>query len=138
MYMGAADEPRDDSLPDAPTIEQLLTVSTDITDRAVIVRVVGEVDEMTVERLRSAVLQGLREPVGHPVIVDMTGVTFFGSRGMRVLVEATTESDRQDEPLRIVVGHQRPVLRPLQIAGLDLVLALYETVDSALSQGHDS
>jgi anti-anti-sigma factor len=99
---------------------------------------VGEVDVMTVERLRSAVLQGLREPVGHLVIVDMTGVTFFGSCGMSVLAEAMTESNRQDEPLRIMVGHQRAVLRPLHIAGLDLVFALYETVDVALSQGHDS
>jgi anti-anti-sigma regulatory factor len=32
-----------------------------------------------------------------------------------------------------VVGHQRHVVRPLQITGLDQVFALYETLRAALA-----
>ena len=36
------------------------------------------------------------------------------------------------EPLRIVVDHTRPVIRPIQVTGLDDVLALFDTVEDAL------
>jgi anti-sigma B factor antagonist len=38
-------------------------------------------------------------------------------------------------PLRIVVDSTRPVIRPIEIVGLDGVLALYHDVDAAL---HDA
>jgi anti-sigma B factor antagonist len=37
------------------------------------------------------------------------------------------------EPLWIVVGANRPVIRPIQITGLDHVLALFHTVEEALT-----
>ena len=110
----------------------ILSVSRETTDRAVIITATGEVDILSVDRLRSEVVEGLREPVGHPVIVDLTKVTFLGSCGLGALVEAAGEALRHDESLRVVVGHRRQVIRPLQITGLDQVLALYETVQDAL------
>jgi anti-sigma B factor antagonist len=112
--------------------QDLLSVSRQTNSDFVIVTAAGEVDMLTVGRLRSAVAEGLREPVGRRLIVDLTRVTFLGANGLIALVEAATEARRHHEPLRIVVDHQRQVVRPLQITGLDRVLALYDTVEDAI------
>lgn len=116
-----------------PLAEEILTVSSETTDSAVILTAIGEIDILTVDRLRSAVSEALRAPVGHPVVVDLTRVSYIGSCGTKRLVEAAAEAKRQEEPLRIVVGHQGHVVRPLQITGLDQVFALYETLRAALA-----
>jgi anti-sigma B factor antagonist len=67
------------------------------------------------------------------VVVDLTNVTYLGSHGLTALVTAAVEAQHQDEPLRIVVDHQRQVIQPLQLTGLDKVLALYESVEDAIS-----
>jgi anti-sigma B factor antagonist len=36
-------------------------------------------------------------------------------------------------PLRVVVDGNRPVVRPIEIVGLDQILALYHSVDHALT-----
>jgi anti-sigma B factor antagonist len=113
--------------------DQALTVSKDLTDRAVIVTASGEVDMLNVDQLRSVVVQALREGPGRPVVVDLTNVTYLGSHGLTALVTAAVEAQHQDEPLRIVVDHQRQVIQPLQLTGLDKVLALYESVEDAIS-----
>jgi anti-sigma B factor antagonist len=38
-------------------------------------------------------------------------------------------------PLRIVVDGARPVIRPIEIIGLDQILAVYDSVDHALAGG---
>jgi anti-sigma B factor antagonist len=48
------------------------------------------------------------------------------------LVDATRTARRRSEPLHIVVDHTRPVIRPIELAGLDDVLALFHTVDQAV------
>jgi len=113
--------------------QDFLTVSREVTDRAVIITVTSEVDMLSVDRLQSEIVEGPREPVGPPVIVDLTRVTFLGSNGLNVLVEADREAQHHDEPLRIVVGHQHPVMPPLQVSGLDRMLELYVAVQDAIA-----
>jgi anti-sigma B factor antagonist len=101
--------------------------------QALVVTVAGEIDVLTVQRLRAAVTAGfdqLRD--GEILIVDLTNVTFLGSPGLQALVEATRAARRRREPLRIVVDNTRPVVRPIQLTGLDGILALYGTVEQAL------
>jgi anti-sigma B factor antagonist len=76
----------------------------------------------------------LKEAAGRPVIVDLTAVTFLGSHGLAALVEAALKAEQRSEPLRLVVDEARAVTRPLQITGLDEVLALYYSVEEALPQ----
>ena len=45
--------------------------------------------------------------------------------------EAVTH--RGYQPLRVVVDENRPVVRPIEIVGLDNVLALYHSVGDALA-----
>ena len=68
------------------------------------------------------------------MVIDLTSVRFLGSAGLRALFDIAAESVNQHgrTPLRVVVDHTRPVIRPIEIVGLDNVLALYESVSDAL------
>jgi anti-sigma B factor antagonist len=115
-----------------PGPEQLLSVTLDRLDRAVVVIVDGEVDSLTVPRLRAAVDTALVEAGDRAVVVDLTEVTFLGTKGLKALVEAH-EAARPSTPLRVVVDHTRPVIRPLQLTGLDRTLSLYDYREQALA-----
>ncbi|MBV8996353.1 MAG: anti-sigma factor antagonist [Pseudonocardiales bacterium] len=101
---------------------------------AIVVFADGDVDVLTVGRLRTAVDAALKDAAGRPVVVDLTAVTFLGSHGLAALAEAASKAERRREPLRVVVDQTRAVIRPLQITGLDEVLALYYSVEEALPQ----
>jgi anti-sigma B factor antagonist len=60
-------------------------------------------------------------------------VTFLGLAGLDILLDAARAAQRRSEPLRVVVDHARPVLRPLQLTGLDDVLTLYRTREEAIA-----
>jgi anti-sigma B factor antagonist len=86
-----------------------------------------------VDRLRAAVTAGFDQLRDREILViDLTAVTFFASAGLQALVDVTEAAQQRREPLRIVVDHNRPVIHPIKIIGLDHVLALYDTVEQAL------
>jgi anti-sigma B factor antagonist len=101
--------------------------------QALVVMVAGEIDLFTVDRLRAAVAAGFDElRDGEIMVIDLTEVTFLASQGLQALVDVTQAAQRRREPLRIVVDHNRPVIRPIEVTGLDEVLALFDTVEDAL------
>lgn len=119
-----------------PAAEQLVRIDTGRVvhggGEALVVTVAGEIDVLTVDRLRAAVAAGFDQlPDGATLVIDLTDVTFLGSPGLQALVEATRAARRRRDPLHIVVDNTRPVIRPIELAGLDDVLALYHTVDQA-------
>ena len=97
------------------------------------VTVSGEIDLLTAPRFRAVVHDAVKQAAG-PVVIDLSSVTFLGSAGLAALVELTTLAERERLPLRVVVDHTRPVIRPIEITGLTEVLALYHTVDEALAR----
>jgi anti-sigma B factor antagonist len=127
-----------------PPAEQLLSIDTAPAMRgslrALVVTVEGEIDIHTVARFRAAVSAGLEQVAGEEaddalLVIDLTAVTFLSSPGLNALVDATRAARRRREPLRIVVDHNRPVVRPIELTGLDDLLALYGTIDEALRTG---
>jgi anti-sigma B factor antagonist len=123
-----------DQSSDEPAAEQLLQIGVRREPAAIVVFAEGEVDVLTVGRLRTAVDEALKDAAGRPVVVDLTAVTFLGSHGLAALAEAASKAEWRREPLRVVVDETRAVIRPLQITGLDEVLALYYSVEEALPQ----
>lgn len=97
----------------------------------VVVHVTGEVEALTAGRLGDAVTGSLAD--GRPVVLDLTDVRFLDSAGLSTLLRVTQESEDRGEPLRIAVDQNRPVVRPIQITGLEHRLALYESVDEAIA-----
>ena len=120
-----------------PPAEQVVRIDTArvVHDqaKALVVTVAGEIDLLTVKRLCFAVSAGFDQLGDDEIlIVDLTGVTFLGSPGLQALVDVTNAARRRREPLRIVVDQNRPVIRPIQITGLNSVLALFDTVEHAM------
>jgi anti-sigma B factor antagonist len=137
MHDSRAGDPPADLEARGPADEQVLRLDTSRVGHhqtpALVITVAGEIDQFTVNRLRTAVNAGFNELRGGEIlVVDLTAVTFFGSPGLQALVDVTEAAKQRREPLRIVVDHNRPVIRPLQITGLGDVLALYDTVEQAL------
>jgi anti-sigma B factor antagonist len=120
-----------------PDHEQLMTVRVDDRDDVVVLTVEGDVDGLTAPRLSVAVADAFRALAGRTLVLDLAKVQFLGSTGLRMLRHAAHKAvhHQGEQPLRIVVDHARPVIRPLEIAGLDQILALYHTVDDAIAAG---
>jgi anti-sigma B factor antagonist len=111
-----------------PPIEQLITISTEWTCGAA---VLGEVDLLTVPRLR-AELDTVMSRHARPVVLDMAHVRLLSPDALIELARVAALGRERGEPLRVVVDERRPVLRPIQLTGLDQVLALCASVDEAL------
>ena len=120
---------------DGPPLEQLLTVAVDDGETALIVTVRGEVDGLTAPRLRTALDHAFGRLDGRVLVLDLTQVEFLGSPGLRVLLDCARVAARTPgyQPMRVVVDQNRPVVLPIEIVGLDHVLALYESVNDAIA-----
>lgn len=105
-----------------------LTVRT-VSEGITVVAVSGEVDMLTAPQLRADVLPHIDE--GSTLVLDLSGVSFLGSAGLAVLVEASQHAKRRGATFR-VVAVERAVTRPLAATGLGEVFSVFESVDGAL------
>ncbi|MGC7102856.1 STAS domain-containing protein [Amycolatopsis lurida] len=99
---------------------------------ALVVAVSGEVDSQTAPALGDALLAASGNPRLRPCIVDLTAVTFLSAAGLTTLIEATLHARPGEEP-RLVVNGTSPVIRPIEVTGLDEELKLYHSIDEAVS-----
>lgn len=104
--------------------------ATDV-DGVPVVGVTGEVDEHTIEPVRSALAAQFdrRSPA---VVLDLCATTFFGSTGLALLVETYQRAEQQGVFFAVVAPH-RPVLRPMQVTGVDRVVRVYKALTDALA-----
>jgi anti-sigma B factor antagonist len=112
-----------------------LDIAQHEVDGVLVIAVAGEIDLKNAAKLHNAITAGIDHTRGEPCILDLTAVTFLGSTGLKVLVESTKHAEDRREPLRIVVDANRPVIRPIEITGLDEVLRLYHSVEEAVQAG---
>lgn len=125
-----------------PSADELLVIDRAVVGETVVLTLTGDLDSATASQLHAAVLDELHQPGHGPLVLDMTAVTFLSAAGLGALIDAHHDAIDHAEPLRVVVDHARPVLRPLQLTGLDQVLTLYHFLDNALrgdlaAEGHD-
>lgn len=95
-----------------------------------VVTATGEIDMLTAPDLRAEVLGRIDE--ARTLVLDMTGVSFLGSAGLAVLVEASQHAKRRGTAFR-VVAVERAVTRPLVATGLGDVFSVYGSVAEAVS-----
>ncbi|GAB3577784.1 hypothetical protein GCM10027445_44030 [Amycolatopsis endophytica] len=97
---------------------------------ALVVTVMGELDAGTVVHLRedlAAARAGAPVPPPPSVVLDLSGVGFLDSGGLALLLEIAKECEEAGQRLTLVCTH-RPVLRPLELTGLDRVFRIVGTV----------
>lgn len=104
--------------------------TTDEPETVVVVRLTGEVDLTTAEhaadRLRAAEAAAVADPPA-VVVLDLSRVTFLGSVGLAMMVEHDQLCAAVGSRLCVVVGDNRSVWRPIQVARLDTVLTIVPT-----------
>jgi anti-sigma B factor antagonist len=111
--------------------EELIVGSRRVADAAVVI-VKGELDMLSAPRLQPEIEHCLVEDV-HRLVLDLTGVQFLGSSGMKVLLDVRDLAAGRGLGLHLVVGDNRRAIRPLQIVELDKVLRLHGSLEEALS-----
>jgi anti-sigma B factor antagonist len=119
-----------------PPLPPGLQIARREVDGTLVIAAIGEVDLDTAPALGAAIKACIDEAGGKPCILDLTAVTFLNSAGLTMLLQAADRAEEVREPLRIVVDANRPVIRPIQVTGLDNELSLYHTVDEAVRADH--
>jgi anti-sigma B factor antagonist len=110
-----------------------LTVHAEDRPDAVVLVVVGEVDTLTAPQLRAVVDDAVARLDDRPLVLDLTGVTFFGSSGLQILALTANRVREPDGSSGLRVAAAYATLRPIQLTGLDAVLRLYDTAEAALA-----
>jgi anti-sigma B factor antagonist len=90
------------------------------TRRVAVVAPSGELDLVSVDQLRRALLQACEAE--RLVVVDLAAVTFMDSAGLGVLVGAAKRLQHRGAALQILNATGEP-LRVIQLTGLDMLLA---------------
>ncbi|MDT5229414.1 MAG: anti-sigma factor antagonist [Mycobacterium sp.] len=97
---------------------------------AVVLSAEGIVDMAAAPALTDQIRAILRERPA-ALVVDLTAVNFLATAGLSVLMEANRRSEELAIPFRVVA--QGPVtVKPMQLLGIDDLLAIYPTVSTAL------
>ncbi|MGE4280426.1 MAG: STAS domain-containing protein [Magnetospirillum sp.] len=99
-------------------------------DGAVVVALVGEVDLQHSPTVRKHLMDLMFER--RPVVVDMGSVEYIDSSGIASLVEAY-QAARKNGTRFVLAAVSQPAMRVLQLARLDKVFALADTVAAGLS-----
>jgi anti-anti-sigma factor len=118
---------------------QLLVVDSEVRPDAVLVWVKGEIDSGTAGELRSQLDSALQLALGQEsrlLIVDLQGVTYFGSAGLNAVLDCHKQGLRVGTSVRLVADNEL-VVRPIEVTNLDSLLDLYPSLPDAL-EGRDS
>jgi anti-anti-sigma factor len=99
--------------------------------RVAVVAASGEIDITVAEGFRDALLSALSAGAA-ALIVDLTSVTFLDSAGVTALVRAARQAAVTDTALRLAVAAP-PVLRILDIVGIDRLIGVYPSLSDAVA-----
>jgi anti-anti-sigma factor len=107
--------------------EFAVTVST-VSEATTVAAVVGELDLATSPELERA-LEGVS--TAERVVIDLRNCTFLDSSAIRVLVARARVSGEAGGGVAVVAPDPR-VRRALEIAAIDRVVELHDSLDAAL------
>lgn len=109
----------------------MLTVTVIETQDVVSLRVNGSIDALSAVQLETPMNAQLAK--GHQrVVLDLGGVGFTSSTGLRLILSGAKEARRRGGDLRLAAV-QPPVLRVLELSGFLGILKIYPDVDAAVA-----
>jgi anti-sigma B factor antagonist len=103
----------------------------------VIASVSGDVDMVQVPKIQAALTAALSDG-GTALIIDLSGVRYFDSTGVRLLFFVQRKLQCGRYQLRLVVPAEGPVRHVLAIVNLDQHIRIHLTVAAALADLVDS
>lgn len=112
-------------MPSPASIEPL-----DVNGRVSQVRVAGEVDLENAEAALERLLELVPDDAAG-LVVDLTGLRYVDSAGIRTFVELSSRLSRNGQQLALVVPAAAPTSRVFTLVKLDLLVPIYERLESA-------
>jgi anti-sigma B factor antagonist len=110
-------------------VQDLLRTEVTETSSSVVLTLQGELDVNTAGQLRQEVMALV--DAGRRLIIDTSRLTFCGSSGIAVFVEAHSEAQARGAPLRIVVP-AGALRRAVEAVGLSDYLPITPDLNTAL------
>ena len=108
-----------------------MKMQTSTIGEATVVALSGDVDLRHSPNLRKALMELMFDR--RPVVVELSGVTYVDSSGIAGLVEAY-QMARKNGTTFALAAISDPVRRVLQLARLDRVFSIADTVEAAASK----
>jgi len=97
-----------------------------------VVKVRGEVDLTTSDHMRDRILRAARDSRCTCLVVDMSGIDFFGACGVGALVAVHRELTRQGR--HMALAEPTPIAaRVLNVLGMEQLFDVYPLVEMALT-----
>lgn len=105
-----------------------ITTSVNFDDGIAVLAVTGEIDLATIPAFEAAIAEALA-PRPSALIIDLSGVDFLASAGLQALV-ATHEKVSGTAGFAVVADGPA-TSRPIELTGLDQILALHASLPEA-------
>jgi anti-anti-sigma factor len=109
-----------------------LSIEHSTVDGIRVVTLRGEIDHGVKEALHQALLPRNGDDEAPRIVADLSGVTFIDSSGINVFIHAHQRVSAAQGWLRLA-GIRGPVMRVVELVGLDAVVACHSTVEEALT-----
>ncbi|MEU0490583.1 STAS domain-containing protein [Nocardiopsis sp. NPDC006139] len=102
--------------------------------RGTLVRISGDIDLVTAPGYRTRLFEVLRArgDSGDRVVVDLSGVTFFGAAGLSLLAEVRARAERAGTDLRLAAPPDR-ITRLIELTGTHGLPPFHATVEEAMA-----
>lgn len=106
-------------------------VEQEVVGTRTVVRVAGEIDVASADRLRERLARAVAEG-GTDLVVDLTAVTFMDSTGLGLLVGTLKRVRTAGGRMALVIDSDQ-LMKIFTITGLHQVFAIHPTLDAALA-----
>lgn len=107
-----------------------LSISTDVSEAAVVVHVGGDLDVYTAPRLKEILAEAIGR--GGRLVLDLSEVHFIDSTALGVLANTLQQAQSAESELRLVIDDPY-LLKIFRITGFDGVFSIYPQVAEAIS-----
>lgn len=98
-----------------------------------VVHLKGELDEISVETLKTYVDPLLNDKNAVKIIFDFTELEFLNSKGIGYLVSVHTHLTKDGRSL-VLAGAVEPVMDVISLVGLTSIVPYYKTLDDAVNE----
>lgn len=109
-------------------------VAFDRRGEVLVAEVSGEIDIASAERVQNAILSEARSVEESGLVVDLSGVVFLDSAGIRLLFTLHRGMTEQGRPMAIVVPEGARIASVLSIVDMGSVVWISATVDGAIGK----
>lgn len=108
-----------------------ITISTESLKRVDVVTVSGRIDSSTAPDFDAALKHIYQENGRHNIVVELSGVNYMSSAGLRAIVAAHRDCKKKGGDVRLAAPSER-VSEVLSLAGLDAIFDMFSDKTAAV------